>query len=433
MKTDLALLGGIATVQRKPDPWPPMGPEEVEAVASLTRRSELSYYGREGSVAELEDAFGAYHQARYALAVSSGTAALHSAYVAIGIGPGDEVIAPTHTFLATVLPIVATNGVPVLVDCEQDNEGLDPAAVERAVTKRTKAIVVTHLWGHPVEMDPILDIGRRYGLRVIEDCSHAHGSTYKGKKVGVLGDIGCFSLQSKKIIAAGQGGILITNDQELYERAVLFGHFRVRSEQCVSLPHLKPFADTGYGLNYRMHPLAAALAVVQLRKLDERIELRQAKLQYLSRGLAQLQGIVPPSTRPHVTRGAFYGYKPRYYCERLCHLPMDLYIRALSAEGLEIKRTGSAPLHLSPVFAGISTGFDNFTHSRPDKRPGYSCGDLPVSESIHSVSLSLPTFTYEPYELIDKYLDAFVKVHSQVDRLLQIADQDILLGSAVGQ
>ena len=416
----LALLGGPVAVRGHLDSWPRIGDEELQAVKALTSKGELSYYGREGVLAEFEDAFRAYHDCAYALAVSSGTAALHSAFVACGIGPGDEVIAPTHTFVATVTPIFATNGLPVLVDCESDNEGIDPEAVAKAITSRTKAIVVTHLWGHPVEMRPILSVAARHNLRVIEDCSHAHGALYYGHKVGTLGDVGCFSLQSKKIVAAGQGGILITNDQDIYERAVLFGHFRMRAEECVSQPLLRQFADTGYGLNYRIHPLAAALAMVQFPHLDERIELRRCRLEYLSQGLTEIPGVSPPTTRSHVTRGAFYGYKPRYSSEELGGLSMDMFIRALRAEGIEIKRPGSAPLHLSSLFRGALGGLENFTESRADARRIYKKGDCPVSERIHDIALSMPTFTYEPLSLIDEYLEGFRKVTAHLDDLLRI-------------
>jgi dTDP-4-amino-4,6-dideoxygalactose transaminase len=269
-------------------------------------------------------------------------------------------------------------------------------------------------------MRPILAIAARNKLRVIEDCSHAHGASYFGEKVGTLGDVGCFSLQSKKIIAAGQGGILITNDQDIYERAVLFGHFRVRAEESVCQPALKQFTDTGYGLNYRIHPLAAALAMVQFGKLDERIELRRRRLEYLSQGLAKIPGISPPVTRPHVTRGGYYGYKPRYLAEELDDLPMDLYIRALRAEGIEIKRPGSGPLHLSSLFRGARGGLNNFVNSRADTRRTYEKGDCPVSEKIHEVALSMPTFTYEPFSLIDEYIYGFRKVTEHLGDLLRI-------------
>ncbi|WP_411501450.1 DegT/DnrJ/EryC1/StrS family aminotransferase [Bacillus thuringiensis] len=421
--TICAILGGEKAVKGKPFKWPPVENEEYAIVKELMDKSELSYYGREGKVLELEEDFKKYHEIEYALATSSGTAALHSAFVACDIGPEDEVIAPTHTFLATVTPIIATNGTPILVDCEYDTENIDPKGIEKAITNKTKAIVVTHLWGHPVEMDPILELAKKHNLKVIEDCSHAHGATYRGKKVGTLGDVACFSLQSKKIVSAGQGGMLITNNQEIYEKAVLFGHFRVRSEDSVVTPRLRQFCDTGYGLNYRMHSLAAAMAVVQFSKLDERIYNRQQRLDYFTKELNSIKGITPPVTRPYVTRGAFYGYKPRYKKEELGGLSHDMYLKALQAEGVKVKRTGSKPLHLSPIFSGINEGLKNFSASLPNSRTGYKSGDLPISEHIQSISLSLPTFTFEPYSLIDEYLEAFYKVSMQWEQLKYLEEK----------
>ncbi|MCU5237114.1 DegT/DnrJ/EryC1/StrS family aminotransferase [Bacillus cereus] len=418
-----AILGGEQAVKGKPFKWPPVEKEEYEIVKGLMEKAELSYYGREGKILELEEDFKKYHEIEYALATSSGTAALHSAFVACDIGPGDEVIAPTHTFLATVTPIIATNGTPILVDCEYDTENIDPKGIEKVITKNTKAIVVTHLWGHPAEMDLILGIAKKYNLKVIEDCSHAHGSIYRGKKVGTLGDVACFSLQSKKIVSAGQGGMLITNNQEIYEKAVLFGHFRVRSEESVLTPSLRQFCDTGYGLNYRMHSLAAAMGVVQFNKLDERIYNRQQRLEYFTKGLKGIKGITPPITHSHVTRGAFYGYKPRYNKEELGGLSYDIYLKALQAEGVKVKRTGSKPLHLSPIFSGISEGFKNFSASLPNSRKSYKKGDFPISEQIQLIALSLPTFTFEPYSLIDEYLEAFYKVSIQWEQLKEFEEK----------
>lgn len=417
MGNQLALLGGNKTVRGKVQNWPPISQEEINLVSELARNSEVSYYGREGVVGELEDEFNKYHDIKYSLAVSSGTAALHSAFVGCDIGPGDEVIAPTHTFLATVTPILMCNAIPVLVDCDEDTEGINPKGIEAAITDKTKAIVVTHLWGHPVEMDEVMSIAKKHNLKVIEDCSHAHGSTYRGRKVGTIGDVGCFSLQGKKIVAAGQGGILITNNQEIYEKAVLLGHFNVRAAQTVHLEHLKKFVDTGYGLNLRMHPFAGALALVQFKEIDARIKLRCEKLDYFTERLSGLPGIRTPITKSHVTRGAYYGYKLRYVAEELQGLSIETFIKAMQAEGAKVKGTGSAPLHLSNLFSGTSDGLSNFTHSLPSTRQAYKKGDLPISEKIFEVSLSLPTFTYEPYSLIDEYVDAFKKVIENVDQL----------------
>src|SRR5258708_1290783 len=211
-RSDLALLGGKPVLRQHPSyTWPPITPQDAQLVADMVLRGELSYYGREGHARELEDKFAAYLGVQHCLATSSGTAALHSAFFGLGLEPGDEVVAPTYTFLATVMPLFVANGIPVLVDAERTTGNLDPAQLEQHVTDRTRAIVVTHLWGNPVDMLAVMDVARRHRLAVVEDCSHAHGARCNGRPVGTFGDVSVFSLQGKKLVAAGQGGLLVTN------------------------------------------------------------------------------------------------------------------------------------------------------------------------------------------------------------------------------
>jgi perosamine synthetase len=410
-----AILGGPpAVTSHFTSDWPKIGDEEIAAVVELMHQRVLSIYDRSGIIAEFEDAFAAYHGVRYALTHNAGTSALHAAFFAIGIGPGDEVIAPTYTFLATVMPILQCNGIPVLCDMDPETLNIDPDEIRKNITPQTRAIVVTHMWGHPVEMDAVCDIAQEYQLPVIEDCSHAHGATYRGRKVGTIGDIGAFSLEGHKPIVAGEGGMLITNNQDYYERAVLLGHFGDRAYQCVHLPDNRVFVDTGFGHKYRMHPLAAAIANVQLGHLDEWNAMRRENLDYMSQQLSHVKGIEPPTTRPHVTRGGYYGYKPLYNSQELANLPIELYIEALRAEGVQVKRPDSRPLHLLPLF---QEGRDRFYHHNcpwacphTKRNVTYQQGDLPVAERIYGRLLSLPTFTDPAKELIDQYAIAFAKV-----------------------
>ena len=230
MSSSLALFGGKPAVSHPPAySWPPITESDIALIVEMLQRKELSYYGREGEVLELEDAFKAYLNVQYGLATSSGTAALHSAFFGLGLGPGDEVLAPTFTFLSTVMPIFVVNALPVLVDAESDTGNIDPLDIERRITPRTKALVITHMQGHACDMSAIMALVRTYGLKLIEDCSHAHGASYQGQLLGTFGNASIFSLQGSKLVAAGQGGILLTNEQEIYERATLLGHFKVRA------------------------------------------------------------------------------------------------------------------------------------------------------------------------------------------------------------
>jgi len=405
----LALFGGPPAVTEPTRmTWPPIDAGDVEAVSALLARGEISYYGREGVVAELEEAFAAYHGLAHALSCSSGTAALHSAYFALALEPGDEVIAPTMTFLSTVMPIFTLNAVPVLVDCEPDTGNIDPALIEAAITPRTRAIVVVHLHGHPCDMAPIMAIARQHGLAVIEDCSHAHGAAYEDQLVGRFGDIAIWSLQGSKLTAAGQGGMLATDNQTLFERAVLFGHFRNRAFDDVTSAQYRPFATTGYGLNYRMHPLAAALALRQFARLDDYIAGRNTNLLPLSAGLSQLPGMVPPARKRYVARHPWYAFKPLYDVEAMDGLSRETYIAALKAEGAPVEDSTSKPLHLETLFATREDG--SISYGREPNRRVYRPGELAVSEQHAERSLRIPPYTEACPRLIEQIIEAVAKV-----------------------
>ena len=405
----LALLGGAPTVTEPTDfVWPPITPADVRTVTALLERGELSYYGREGEVEALEGAFGAYIGVTFALACSSGTAALHSAFFGLGLEAGDEVIAPTFTFLSTVMPLFVVNAVPVLVDCEPDTANIDPAVIEAAVTPRTKAVVVVHINGHACDMEPIVDLCRRRGLRLVEDASHAHGATWNDVKVGSFGDVSVFSLQGAKLTAAGQGGLMLTADREIFERAVLLGHFRNRSFDDVTSAEYEPFGATGYGLNYRMHPLAAALARRQFEDLDTYIDGREANLGLLSEGLATVAGVDPPARRPYATRHPWFNYKPLYDADALDGLDRRLFIEALRAEGAPVGDSTSLPLHCEHLF---QVGDDRSrTYGRHANRRVYAAGDLPNAETYAERALRIPTYTEPRTRLIEQIVEAFEKV-----------------------
>jgi perosamine synthetase len=422
MTQPLALFGGPPAV---PDPprfsWPPIGERDIARVVALLERGELSYYGREGEAERLERAFAEYIGVRHALSVTSGTAALHSAFFGLGLGAGDEVLAPTFTFLSTVMPLFVVNATPVLVDADARTGNIDPADIERRITPRTRAIVVAHLCGHPCDMDPIVAIARRHGLRIVEDCAQAHGAEYRGRRVGSIGDVSIFSLQASKLVAGGQGGLLLTDDREIFERATLLGHFRVRSFQDVQSPEYAPFASTGYGLNYRIHPFAAALAMSQLERLDEYIDNRRERLGRLSRVLDGARGIEPPALEPYVTRHGQYSYKPLYRPDEMGGLPIDAYLRALRAEGVPIAKSETLPLHLEPLFQvedDRSRTYGRALPGAPALRRRYRAGDLPTAETYARLALKLPPYTDDVGDAFERFAEAFDKVARHVDELL---------------
>ncbi|CAG0940295.1 partial perosamine synthetase, partial [Candidatus Brocadiaceae bacterium] len=336
-----AILGGPQVIADPPPhfQWPLIENRDEAAIVRQLNTA-VSVYGRQGIIKEFEDSFLDYlnktavKKITYALATNNGTSALHAAYFGCGLGPGDEVIVPAYAFHATATPILHCNAVPVFCDVDPSNGNINIQDASSKITERTKAVVVTHLWGHPAEMDQISNLCNQRGLYLIEDCSHAHGATYHGSQVGTFGDVACFSLQGTKMLTAGEGGIVVTDNLEIYERANLLADSRSRPSEEIKTPKYRRLIPTGFGLKFRIHPLGAALVCEQLKRLDQWIAWRKAQLEYLTDGLREIESIETPSTSADVTRGAFFGYECLFSGD-LTIRERELYIAALRAEGLE--------------------------------------------------------------------------------------------------
>lgn len=414
----LALKGGpkaITIDDTEALKWPQIGEEEVKAVTALLMKGELSI--SEETYA-FEKEFADYLGAKYALAHNNGTAAIHAAFFAVGVGPGDEVITPSYTYWATAMPILSCNAVPVFADVDPRNLCLDPNDVRRKITPQTKAIIVVHLWGMPAEMDDLVEIARENDLALIEDASHAHGAEYKGKKIGTIGDIGCFSLQTSKLMIGGEGGVLVTDNEEYYERAVALGHY----ERISNLSErYRRYAHTCFGWKYRISPLASAIARVQLRHLDERNSKRNRNLDYLNRELGKIRGIEPFETPPHVKR-VYYEYRIRFNSDHLSGISRDRLMEALHAEGAKVTAERYPLLHLQPIFQERNTYGKGCPFDCPHvkRKVFYKKGDLPVTERVQENILRLPTFPNAEKPLLDQYVDAFRKVAENVEELLHI-------------
>ena len=260
----------LATIFR----WPVVT-EDVVAAAQAQMLESVSIYDEGGIFGDFERAFANRSGHAFGLCTSSGTAALHSAFYGLGCGSGDEIIACDFGFFATVSPAVYLGTTIRFVDCTKDG-CLDASKVESAITSRTKAVVVTHMWGAAGPVKELRKICDEHGLSLIEDCSHAHGTTVEGHLVGGFGDVAVWSLQAKKPLWAGEGGILCTSNEAVFERALLLGHFNVRAMNQIARDSANwDLAFTGTGLKYRAHPVGIAMAMCQLAKLDELIEGRQ--------------------------------------------------------------------------------------------------------------------------------------------------------------
>ncbi|SNR74255.1 dTDP-4-amino-4,6-dideoxygalactose transaminase [Haloechinothrix alba] len=408
MTSPLALLGGTPAVT-VPEPhftWPPIGDSAKNAVLRQLDQS-VSIYNRSGVIEHLEDELSRYHGVTHAVLTSSGTAALHSMYAACGLGTGDEVIVPAYTFFATVTPLLHVGAVPVLADCDETGN-LDPKDVTQRITSQTTAVVVTHMWGSPADMTRLKAVADEHGVILLEDASHAHGAVIDGNHVGTFGHAAAFSMNGPKPLSAGEGGFVLTDDDEIYFRVLLHGQYnkRCRSELPDDHP-LYRYAATGTGLKHRIHPLAASLALAQLEHLDSYLEGRAIIAANLCEQLAELPGITVPELPPGV-RSSWYGLPLRYCAEELDGLPVERLVEALHAEGChEVDRPGSTcPLNLLPLFQDPELILPAYRD-----RLSYAPGDYPVAEAVHHATLKLPVWhRKEDMPLVDSYIEAFRKV-----------------------
>lgn len=414
-REQLAILGGDPAVPADAGPfvWPPID-ADTEAAVLRQLQEGISIYDRSGVVADLEQALAGYHGRSHAVLTSSGTAALHSMYVACGIRADDEVIVPAYTFFATVTPLLHVGARPVLADCDALGN-LDPLDAERRITERTRAIVVTHMWGMPADMASLKTIAEDHNLLLIEDGSHAHGATTDDQRVGTFGHAAAFSMNGPKPLSAGEGGFFLTDDDETYYRFLLHGQYNKRCRNEIPSNHeLRPYATTGMGLKLRVHPLAAAIALQQLGRLDEHLAGRQAVARQMCEALGRLPGIVAP-VPPAGVKPSWYGLALRYRSAELDGLDIDQLYAALQAEGCrELDRPGSTcPLNLHPLFQDPGKVL-------PDYRPqlAYRPGDFPVAESLHRNTLKLPVWhRSEDLALVDHYVEAFTKVTTGAAKL----------------
>jgi perosamine synthetase len=426
MKRKLALLGGPRTLRRcNLQPWPQISRLLEKRILNALRSGRLGY-SSDSICRRFEEDFSAYHGVPFAVATNSGTSALFLAYFACGIGEHcggttfDEVIVPDWGFFATVSPLLHVGAVPVFCDVDPATGNIDPADMESKISERTRAIVVTHIAGHPCDMPSILGVAERHSLQVIEDCSHAHGSRLDGRLVGTFGDVAAFSLQTRKIVCAGEGGVVVSRDPRLFIRAAAVGNFRRLEGTQYSLPAF--LCETGLGLKLRLSPLSAALASHHLAELERLIELRRRLLDRLTCRLSNIAGLEVPVTKPSATRGAFYEYPIRSVAAARGEIQVHLIRRALEAEGLELVESNTRVLSSVPLLQmklrDAVRGLD-----KDDRTPGSGTA-RPVAMSLERSTLTLPTFTNEPVDLVDCYAQGIEKVFSSLDELQDFASSE---------
>lgn len=339
--------------------------DEIWSAVAAVFESTQYVLGRE--VAAFEEEFAAYCGVRQAVAVNSGTSALHCALLAAGVGPGDEVITVPCTFVATVAAVVYTGAKPVFIDVDPISYTMDPSLIEDAISPVTKAILPVHLYGNPAAMDSILDIARRRGLIVIEDAAQAHGAQYRGRRCGSMGDLGCFSFYPGKNLGAyGEGGLVATNHPELARKIRMLRDWGAE----------KKYQHVVKGFNYRMEAVQGAVLRVKLRYLESWIEARRDHAAAYNRLLADCDLVLPVEAR---------GNRHVYHLYAVLSPERNLLMESLKAQGVQTGLHYPDPVHLLPAYADL----------------GYRAGDFPVSERIARQELSLPMFP----ELTDEQIE----------------------------
>ena len=318
---------------------PCLDEEELSNVIEAVKSGWISSKGK--FIEEFEQRFANYCGRKYGVATSNGTVALHLALKALGIGKGDEVIVPDLTFVAVANTVTYCNAKPVFVDCQPEYWCIDPEKIEEAITPKTKAIILVHLYGHPCDMDAIITIAKRHNLYVIEDAAEAHGAEYKGKKVGSFGDISCFSFYGNKIITTGEGGMCLTNNEELAEK------MRILRDHGMN-PSKKYWHDV-IGFNYRMTNLQAAIGVAQLKKLDAFVEKKRKIARWYQEGLKDLaeNGLITLHPEMEWAKCVYWMYC--ILVEDEFGMSRDDLMRRLEEKGIET-RSFFYPMHVMPPY-----------------------------------------------------------------------------------
>jgi len=398
-----AILGGSPTISLDHGSitkWPNINTDDETAVLNVLRDGDIS---RHPVVQELENDYANFTGRRHGLAHSNGTTALLAAFYSIGLKPGDEVLVPSATFWASVLPMMWLGAVPVFCESEPQRMGIDAVDMEAKITDKTRAIVVVHLWGLPSKMREIYALAKKYDLKIIEDASHAHGAYWRNKPCGALGDVSVFSLQGDKLSPAGEGGVLLTDNDEYFERAVSLGDIHRIAE--LEGP-ARRFAATSFGMKTRIAPMSAALGRSQFKRLNKHNLQRNRNTVFLAKRLENL-GFDTFMPEKHLKR-VYFEFLIKID-NQSCHLPVELLVEALRQEGCDVSAPRYPLLHQQPFFT--EGAFKDVLRLNADQTsPDYKNVSLPVTEAANNGLLKLPSFPGKDNGILEQYARAFEKV-----------------------
>lgn len=309
---------------------------EEKYVLDCLKTNWISSQGK--YIAEFEQRFAAYCNCEHGIGTTSGTTALHLAMAALGIGPGDQVIIPAFTMMATAFAVVYTGATPVLVDSEPETWNIDVSRIEEKITPRTRAIMPVHIYGHPCDMDPIMALAEKYGLYVVEDAAEVHGGEYKGRKAGGIGHAGCFSFYANKIVTTGEGGMVVTNDSGIADRAAAL--------KDLAFDRQTRFLHTDIGFNYRMTNIQAAIGLAQLEQIEDMVERRRRNAHLYNIRLSDIPGIRLPAEKDWA-KNVYWMYA--IVLEDEFGIGRDELMAHLKERGIGT-RTFFHPIHQQPVF-----------------------------------------------------------------------------------
>jgi perosamine synthetase len=407
-----AILGGTP-VRRTPFPsWPVADAREEDALVRVIRSGR---WNRGDNVSAFETAYASLTGAKHCLATANGTSALITTLAALGIGPGDEVIVPPYTFVATINAVLLLRALPVFVDTDIETFQIDARKVERALTANTKMILPVHLGGSAANLDAMLEVGRRRGITVVEDACQAHLAEWRGRKVGTYGTAGCFSFQASKNLNSGEGGAILTDDDELIESCYRF-HNNSRGRRNTG----DDFSYRNIGANLRLTEFQAALLTAQMTRLQDQARTREGNAAHLTKLLSQIPGITPARMYEGCTRNAYHLYMFRYDASHFAGLPRASFIKALAAEGIPTQG-GYTPLNKQPFLedAFSAPGFRTiYSKARIDQwRDHNQCpeNDRLCTEAVWIVQ----TMLLGPRQDMEDIAEAIRKVQATAPQLVK--------------